>query len=130
MAVLALGTAAPASAHATLISTDPAQGAVLDAAPERIVFTFDESVVGVPDGVQVFDAQGAPVTSSAAVSGPELSVRLTEPVGDGTLVVAWRVVSEDGHPISGSLSFAIGAPSATVTSPEDSAPGVPRCRGP
>lgn len=117
MAVLAVGTASPASAHATLIGTDPAQGAVLAAAPDRIVFTFDEPVVGVPDGAQVFDARGAPVASSSAVSGPELRVRLTQPVADGTLVVAWRVVSEDGHPISGSLSFAIGAPSDTVVPP-------------
>ena len=58
VAVLVLGTAGPASAHATLISTDPVEGAVLEAAPEQVRFTFDEAVVGVPDGVQVFDAEG------------------------------------------------------------------------
>nr|WP_227466835.1 CopD family protein [Nocardioides lijunqiniae] len=117
--LLVLGAAAPASAHATLIGSDPGEGAVLEAVPERISLTFDEAVTGVPDGVQVFDAQGEPVTSSSAVSGEELGVELTQDVADGTLVLVWRVLSEDGHPISGSLSFSVGAPSARVTPPAD-----------
>ncbi|WP_245156066.1 CopD family protein [Nocardioides sp. 503] len=117
VALLVLGTAAPASAHATLVASDPAEGAVLESAPERIGLTFDEAVAGVPDGVQVFDAEGESVASSSSVSGKELAVELGEDVGDGTLVVVWRVLSEDGHPISGSLSFSVGAPSARVTPP-------------
>ena len=54
---MVLGTAGPASAHATLIRTDPAEGAVLDAVPDQILFTFSEGVHGLPDGVQVFDAR-------------------------------------------------------------------------
>jgi copper transport protein len=117
VALLVLGTASPASAHATLIGTDPPEGAVLEEAPDEIGFTFSESVLAVPDSVQVFDAQGDPVEASASVSGRELDVALTEEVGDGTLVVVWRVVSEDGHPVTGSLSFSIGAPSTTVEPP-------------
>ena len=70
VAVLLLGPAAPASAHATLIGSDPVEGAVLEAAPEQVRLTFDEAVAAVPDGVQVFDAEGGPVASSAAVTGP------------------------------------------------------------
>ena len=117
VAALVLAPAEPASAHATLIATDPGEGAVLEAAPDRIRFTFDESVAGVPDGVHVFDAAGGAVAASAAVDGKELGVTLTDEVGDGTLVVVWRVVSEDGHPISGSLTFSIGAPSPDVAPP-------------
>lgn len=115
--MLVLGTAGPASGHASLVGTDPPEGAVLEAAPDRIGFTFSESVLAVPDTVQVFDAQGDPVEASASVSGRELEVSLADEVGDGTLVVVWRVISEDGHPITGSLSFSIGAPSATVKPP-------------
>ncbi|WP_307827880.1 CopD family protein [Nocardioides sp. SYSU D00038] len=123
LALLVLGPAAPASAHATLIATDPAEGAVLDAAPERITFTFNESVIGVPTGVEVFDADGETVESTAEVEGAELGVTLDEEVGDGTLVVVWRLVSSDGHPIGGSLTFAIGAPSAEVKTPASAADG-------
>jgi copper transport protein len=114
---LLLGPAASASAHATLVRTDPAHGAVLDAAPERVTFSFNESVIGVPTGIKVFDATGEEVDSSASVRGSELFVDLDEEVGDGTLVVVWRLVSEDGHPIGGSLSFSVGAPSDVVDVP-------------
>jgi copper transport protein len=92
-------------------------GAVLEAAPERVTFTFDEPVIGVPAGIKVFDATGAEVASSASVSASQLFVDIDEEVSDGTLVVLWRLVSEDGHPIGGSLSFSVGAPSDVVTVP-------------
>lgn len=114
---LLLGPAGSAAAHATLLSTDPVQNAVLDAAPERVTFTFNESVIGVPAGIRVFDATGAEIASSASVRGSHLFVDLDEEVADGTIVVLWRLVSEDGHPISGSLSFAVGAPSDVVDVP-------------
>ncbi len=115
LAALLLGTAGPASAHANLVGTDPVEGAVLDAAPQRIGFTFDEAVGSVPDrGVQVFDARGEVVASSATVDGAQLDVSLEGPVGEGTLVVTWRVVSSDGHPIGGALTFSVGQPSASV----------------
>lgn len=111
---LLLGTAGPAAAHATLVATDPAEGAVLAEAPEAVTFTFSEPVIGVPTGVRVFDATGAEVASSTSVSDFQLQVSLDEEVGDGTLVVVWRLVSEDGHPVAGSLRFSVGAPSETV----------------
>lgn len=114
---LLLGSASNAAAHATLIRTDPAHGAVLETAPERITFGFNESVLGVPTGIKVFDATGEEVASTASVRGSELFVDLDEEVGDGTLVVVWRLVSEDGHPIGGSLSFSVGAPSDVVDVP-------------
>ncbi|MDT0188009.1 FixH family protein [Microbacterium sp. ARD31] len=115
--VLLLAAAAPASAHATLIGTDPAEGAVLDAAPDRVTFTFNESVIGVPAGIRVFDATGEEVASSATVREAELLVDLEEEVGEGTLVVVWRLVSADGHPIGGSLTFSVGARSDVVDVP-------------
>ncbi|MDR7385055.1 copper resistance CopC/CopD family protein [Promicromonospora iranensis] len=119
--VLLLGSAGSAAAHATLVRTDPAQGEVLETAPERITFSFNESVIGVPAGIKVFDAAGDEVASSASVSASQLFVDLDEEVGDGTLVVVWRLVSEDGHPIGGSLSFAVGAPSDVVDVSTDGA---------
>lgn len=121
VAALVLGAAAPASAHATLLSTDPTEGAVLATAPESVRFTFGESVTAVPDGVEVYDAEGEPIDSSASVDGAELAVTIDEELGDGTVVVVWRVVSRDGHPVSGSLSFSVGAPSAEVFRPAASA---------
>lgn len=114
----------PAQAHATLIGTDPEEGAVLEVAPETITFTFDEAVTLPPAGVTVFDAKGKEVTSEATASGTEMRVALAKAssLGDGTYVVAWRAVSADGHPISGSLTFAVGAPSLSVAPPPSTEP--------
>lgn len=117
LVVVSIGTASPASAHATLIGSDPAEGAVLDVQPDEIRFTFSESVSLVPDGVQVFDARGGALASSATARGPKVAVELTDDVGEGTLVVVWRVVSEDGHPISGSLRFSIAVASVDMVAP-------------
>jgi len=119
-----LFSTSPAQAHATLIGTDPEEGAVLEQAPETITFTFDEGVSLPPDGVTVYDAKGKEVTSEATASGTEMQVALAEAssLGDGTYVVAWRAVSADGHPISGSLTFAVGAPSLSVAPPPSTEP--------
>jgi copper transport protein len=47
--VLVLGLAPPASAHATVVSTDPAAGTVLATAPDQVRFTFSEPVSTVPE---------------------------------------------------------------------------------
>ena len=112
-----LGAAAPAGAHATLVATDPAEGAVLSEAPAEVTFTFNEHIRVIPDGVQVFDATGAPTAAEATASGEVLTVALTGAVGTGTQVVVWRILSDDGHPVSGSLTFAVGSASDTVATP-------------
>ncbi|WP_435769810.1 copper resistance CopC/CopD family protein [Nocardioides sp. SYSU DS0651] len=110
--------AAPASAHATLVSTDPTEGAVLPEAPTEVTFTFDEPVKLVPRAVQAFDAAGDPVEVEAEARDEVVIGALPDDLADGTYVVAWRVVSTDGHPIAGSLTFHVGAPSPTVQPPK------------
>jgi len=118
LAVVALAVAAaPASAHATLVSTDPAEGEVLGETPDVVTFTFDETVSLTDRSIQVFDAAGEPVESDATAEDEVVTADLPDTLADGTYVVAWRVVSADGHPISGSLTFSIGAPSETVVPP-------------
>ncbi|TWH03974.1 copper transport protein [Nocardioides sp. J9] len=117
-ATAVLGLAAPASAHATLVSSDPAEGEVLDAAPEEVTFTFDEPVSLVPDGLLAFDAAGEQVDVEASASGTEVRGGLPGDLDNGTYVITWRVVSADGHPIAGSLTFHVGAPSPKVEAPQ------------
>ncbi|MBS4751527.1 copper resistance protein CopC [Nocardioides sp. zg-ZUI104] len=119
MALLVLlGTAGPASAHASLVSSDPADGAILPAAPEEVTFTFDEPVRLVPGGLLVFDAAGTQLTVSATTRGVRLTAGLPQSLAEGSYVVTWRVVSADGHPIAGSLTFHVGSPSATLAEPD------------
>ncbi|GAA5154343.1 copper resistance CopC/CopD family protein [Nocardioides marinquilinus] len=113
-----VGTAAPASAHATLISSDPAEGDVLPETPDVVTFTFDEPVALTGESVQVFDAAGDPVEAESKASDEVVTTDLPDELDDGSYVVVWRAISADGHPIAGSLTFAIGAPSAEVAAPQ------------
>lgn len=120
LAVLALlGAAAPASAHAALVDTDPDEGAVLAEAPGTLTLTFNEPVRLTSREVEVLDADGDPVTSSARADGTEVSVDLADAadLGNGTYVVSWSVLSDDGHPLSGALTFSVGAPSTSTVDP-------------
>ena len=117
-ATAVVGLAAPASAHATLVSTDPAEGEVLASSPGEVTFTFDEPVQLVPDGLLAFDAAGDEVDVDASASGTEVKGDLPDDLDEGTYVVTWRVVSADGHPIAGSLTFHVGAPSPKVEAPK------------
>ncbi|RZU29955.1 copper transport protein [Streptomyces sp. BK022] len=110
--------AAPASAHAALTGSDPAQGVVVDRAPTQISLTFSEQVAMGDDSLRVLDPKGKPVQSGrpANVSGTTYAVRLRAGLADGTYTVAYQVVSADSHPVAGAYTFSIGAPSRTVVS--------------
>lgn len=107
--------AGPASAHASLLGTDPAEGQVLAKAPSTATFTFDEQVRSQSGGVHLFDAQGHQLDARSRTSDDRLIVDLpTDDMTGGTYVIAWRVISADGHPVAGALTFSVGAPSTTV----------------
>jgi copper transport protein len=110
-------TASAAQAHASLVSTDPAEGAVLSQAPEALTLTFDEPVSLVPSATRLFDATGEEVPTESRSVDETVTVSPTDGLGNGTFVLTYRVISADSHPIAGSLSFSVGAPSAAVASP-------------
>ncbi|MFV2021766.1 copper resistance protein CopC [Micromonospora sp. LOL_023] len=116
--LLALAVSSPAAAHATLLSNDPADGGLLTEAPQTVTLTFNEPVQVRPDGIQVLDAAGTPVETTARSVDSRVLIGLPAEMSDGTYVVSWRVISTDSHPVAGGFSFAIGAPSAgSVTIP-------------
>ncbi|MFF5431700.1 copper resistance CopC/CopD family protein [Streptomyces griseofuscus] len=118
----ALGTllagAAPASAHAALTGSDPAQGVVVQQPPARVSLTFSEKVAMNGNSLRVLDPKGKPVQTGAPdnVRGTTYSVRLKGGLGKGTYTVTYEVVSADSHPVAGAYTFSIGAPSRTVVS--------------
>ncbi|WP_317444328.1 copper resistance CopC/CopD family protein [Streptomyces collinus] len=120
-----LAGAAPASAHAALTGSDPAQGVVVDKAPTQVSLTFSEKVAMNDDSLQVLDPKGKNVTVGAPVNpgGTTYAVKLKGGLPKGTYTVAYQVVSEDSHPVSGAYTFSIGAPSQTVVSGVGTAAG-------
>ncbi len=110
----ALALASPASAHATLLSTDPADGALLEQAPAEVTSTFDEPVEVRSGAVRLLDAAGTEVSSQARSVDTRVVLTVPPDVADGTYIVTWRVISADSHPVAGGFSFSIGTPSAGV----------------
>ncbi|MFB1045080.1 copper resistance CopC/CopD family protein [Streptomyces chrestomyceticus] len=113
-----LGGAAPASAHAALTGSTPAQGSVVQSAPEQVTLTFSEGVAMSDDSVRVLDPQGKRVDRGKLrdlCSGETVKYGAGLPPGlpDGTYTVAWQAVSADSHPVSGAFTFSVGAPSET-----------------
>src|SRR5689334_12866613 len=98
-----------ASAHASLVSSEPRNGAVLADAPGKVALHFSESVTA--GAVNLIDATGS-LRKDAAVDATDDAITVTLPLDlpDGTQIVSYRVISQDGHPISGSVAFSIGAP--------------------
>ena len=125
MTLTATTNAHVASAHATRVSADPADNAVLTAGPVQVSATFNErlqttfaamTVVG-PDG-NVWSI-GEPMVQGAVVS---VGLRPLGPAGAYT--VNYRVTSADGHVVSGSWSFRLTVPGTGTPGPAATATGT------
>lgn len=114
---IAFAGPSPADAHASLVSTDPADGSQLQTAPLAVELTFSEDLdtgfvtVTAPDGTKVG-------TSEPRLSGARMSADLAEGHQSGKYTVAYRVVSVDGHPVTGEFTF-------TATSGHQATPQEP-----
>lgn len=108
LALTALVWGQLAFAHAALVSSVPAQGAVLQSAPSEVRLTFDEPVSALvftlvePGGTAREVSRIRAVDDGVSLSLPTLSER-------GTYALSWRVISADGHPLGGTFTFAVGA---------------------
>lgn len=101
----------PAAAHDTLVSSAPAAQEQLVTPPTEVTLTFSADVVEVGSAVLVTDAElGTAGTDHAVgltIEGRDVVVPL-DALADGHYDVRWRVVSSDGHPISGVIPFSVG----------------------
>lgn len=101
---------APAWAHASLVQTEPANASVLAQAPETLTLRFSEDVT--PTRLQIVEPDGRALAPRAVhADGATLTVRLP-PLGDGSHALSWHVISADGHPVAGVVTFAVGAAAA------------------
>ncbi len=119
LSILGAGIAA---AHTALMGSDPAKDAHLTAPPAAIVLTFSENINPAFATVVVRSADGRNcVSKSPQVEGPRLTTAV-EPncLATGVYTVGYRVVSTDGHPVTGSYIFAIAG--VTNEPPPASAP--------
>lgn len=110
VAMLALPAFAPA--HAVLESSTPTRGAVLKEAPKEVTFEFNEAVEASFGAVRVFDTDGNQVQTGELFRpgglNQDIGASLPADLGDGVYTATYRVVSADGHPVSGGFVFSVG----------------------
>lgn len=128
-AIVAIAVGLPAgtaSAHNTLLGSDPADGASLATAPTQITWQFDLAVPLETMTVTLIDATGARSELAGSVHGPAGDTEVVTPLpvlDAGPVSLRWRLVGPDGHPITGRVDFTItGAPS--TAEPSTTAPAT------
>ena len=106
--IAALSFSVDVAAHALLVATQPADGSTLREAPSRVVLTFNEPVQTVD--ARVLNGEGKLRAAANPGGGHSVEVILDLPpaLPAGGYLASFRVVSADGHPISGAITFAIG----------------------
>jgi len=99
-------TAERAFAHATLVTSEPADGSLLRAMPGSVKLNFSEVVE--PLALRLLDPSGKiTLLKNYRQERQSLIVEMPPNIGVGTSILSWRVTSQDGHPIGGTLSFSL-----------------------
>ncbi|GMA50852.1 hypothetical protein GCM10025857_22090 [Alicyclobacillus contaminans] len=120
-----------AFAHAFIVQSTPTDNQVLQQSPHLVEITFDEPVQTVFGGLTVTNDSGLRVDNGDAhlqADNPRiLECTLKSGLPDGVYQVQWRVISADGHPVSGIIPFRVGtgtSAAGAVTQNSGYTPGV------
>ena len=107
---LALAVAGAASAHAKLVSADPAADGVAKTAPQNLDLLFSEEISEKLSGATVKGADGkaVPAATMTEKAGKGLMVMMKAPLKPGAYSVEWHAVaSDDGHKTTGTYKFTV-----------------------
>ena len=105
--ILLLG-AAPAWAHSKLDASNPADGADVATPPASVSLTFDEDVQAGFTVMTLIGPDGKDYHSGSVTETDETVTVNALPLGPaGVYQIGYRVVSADGHPVSGKTSFTL-----------------------
>ncbi len=125
--LMVLTLAAPVQAHAELVSSDPANKAVLATPPATITLTFSEDLDASKSSFKLLGPAGAVGTGKVAGTATAMSLEgLSLAPGDYT--IEWTSMALDGDLLRGTLTFTVaastpsGGPSTAAPSTAPSAP--------
>ncbi len=114
--------AVPAAAHDRLTGSTPAAGSTVTAPPDEVRLTFTDQVEPIGLTVLITDPGGASLTrGKPVVEGTSVVQQVLPITVSGSYSVVYRVVSSDGHPISGKLRFSATLPVVSSGQPAPSA---------
>ena len=119
-----LTTAVPAAAHDELLHSSPSVGEVMAAAPQVVSLSFSDEVLPMGAAVIVVDEVGDNwVAAEPVLDEATVTAQLEPGMPDAGYQLRWRVVSSDGHSISGVIPFTIGDGEPLTRTPEPATAG-------
>jgi len=125
--VLSVAIAPTAFAHADLQVSTPEDGESLEIAPEEIRLTFSEELFEELVEISILDAAGDLYSTIEVEQTPPPGTDVILPwptqAPPGEYSIAYRVVSADGHPVMGTISFSY-TDTAPEPTPSDSTPSA------
>ncbi len=107
-------------AHAQTTATFPRNNAVLTAMPTQVWIEFDGNLTVLEgadvNSLVVKDTTGKQLQETpVVVAGARIIASIIDTMASGKITATYRVVSEDGHPVEGSVVFTVLTDSVEVT---------------
>lgn len=125
MSVVALFVLSPAVAwaHSNSVDSDPRDDSSIPVLPRTATVTFNEPVSEAAFALTM--PGGGVVKPTARIKDAVVTATLPAGGAKGHYVLAYRVVSEDGHPVTGEVEFTVTTGSASAaTKPHESTQGA------
>jgi len=107
------------SAHTSLKNSNPAEGEVIKGDLSKIRLNFDTAIEKTST-VELKTAQGDVVLlEKPLIIGNEWSAVVQQKLESGTYLIRWKLISEDGHLVEGTIRFNVKAAVASSDATED-----------
>ena len=107
--MLALGSAAPASMHFSLVKSTPSADQTITAPLKRVQIWFSETPAPGVSQIKILGADKAALPAGKTLIDKDKSMYADLPtaLAPGAYVVSWRAAGDDGHVLSGEIKFKV-----------------------
>lgn len=95
-----------ASAHTKLVSSNPSNGQVITEPIKQITLEFEEALEQLGT-IKLYKTGTATAVTNVSIKGNKLIADLPNGLENGDYKIEWKVVSEDGHPVTGQIPFKV-----------------------
>ncbi|PEC47953.1 copper resistance CopC family protein [Bacillus sp. AFS096315] len=94
------------SAHTKLVSSNPSNGQIITEPTKQITLEFEEALEQLGT-IKLYKTGSATAVTNVSIKGNKLIADLPNGLENGDYKIEWKVVSEDGHPITGQIPFKV-----------------------
>ena len=98
-----------ANAHTALVSSNPKSNAMLLESPKSISITFNEDLIKISgknvSKISLSNTIGNVKLGAITINKGTITAKLLKTLPVSKYKVTYRVISADGHPVSGSYNF-------------------------